>query len=87
MRRCGDAGPGSGPGSSKVPAKGCEVPPAARDVSPQLPKSAGKGQSRSYPGLFLQEKKKGGYGKRYMPRVRALFLVIDRLYSSSGAFS
>lgn len=44
---------------AKVPAKGCEVPPAVRDVSPQLPKSAGKGQSRSYPGLFLQEKKRG----------------------------
>lgn len=39
------------------PSKGCEVPPAARDVALQLPsshspKSAGKGQSQSYPGPF-----------------------------------
>ena len=63
----------------------------ARDMalyppSSHPPKSAGKGQSQSYSGLFLQENK-WGYGRRYMPDVTDLFLIVEHPESSSGAFS
>lgn len=91
VRRCGDAGPSSGPGSSEVPARAvrchqqqgtwlCSCP------APTNPNQQGKGNPRAIL-VHFSKKKKWGYGKRCMPNVTALFLIAEHPYSSSRAFS